>query len=115
MTGRAGCGPPACPASRPRARSCDYYGQALQAALDGVGVAMGIRPYVDDDLAAGRLVAPFGITVSKGKRWYLVYRRARAEEPAFAAFRRWTLEQAVVPPTALSARVASERPDATVE
>lgn len=36
-----------------------YYGQAIQAALDGVGVAMGIRPYVDDDLAAGRLVAPF--------------------------------------------------------
>jgi len=32
------------------------YGQALQAAIDGL-VAMGIRPYIDDDLAAGRLVA----------------------------------------------------------
>ncbi len=84
-----------------------YYGQALQAALDGVGVAMGIRPYVDDDLAAGRLVAPFDITVSKGKRWYLVYRRARAGEPAVAAFRRWMLEQAVVPPTPVPAGVAA--------
>lgn len=37
----------------------EYYGQALQAAADGVGVAMGISPYVDDDLKAGRLVAPF--------------------------------------------------------
>ena len=30
----------------------EYYGQALQAAADGVGIAMGIRPYVDDDLRA---------------------------------------------------------------
>jgi LysR family glycine cleavage system transcriptional activator len=44
----------------------DYYGQALQAAADGVGIAMGIRPYIDDDLQAGRLVAPFSLTVPKG-------------------------------------------------
>jgi LysR family glycine cleavage system transcriptional activator len=44
----------------------EYYGQALQAAADGVGVAMGIRPYIDDDLAAGRLVAPFPLSVPKG-------------------------------------------------
>ncbi|EDP65475.1 transcriptional regulatory protein [alpha proteobacterium BAL199] len=55
---------------------------------------MGIRPYVDDDLIAGRLVAPFATTVSKGKRWYLVYRQARADEPAFSAFRDWMIEQA---------------------
>ena len=30
-----------------------FYGQALQAAVDGLGIAMGIRPYIDDDLAAG--------------------------------------------------------------
>ena len=35
---------------------------------------MGIRPYIDDDLAAGRLVAPFALSVPKGMRWYLVYR-----------------------------------------
>jgi hypothetical protein len=33
----------------------EYYGQALQTAADGVGIAMGIRPYLDDDLRAGRL------------------------------------------------------------
>src|SRR5215470_5848454 len=42
----------------------EYYGQSLQAAADGVGVAMGISPYVDDDIKAGRLVAPFAPTVS---------------------------------------------------
>ncbi len=89
----------------------EYYGQALQAAIDGVGIAMGIRPYVDDDLAAGRLVAPFGITVSKGKRWYLVHRLARAEEPAFAAFRAWLTERAALTPSATpSAGTAAARP-----
>ena len=72
----------------------EFYAQALQAACDGVGVAMGIRPYVDDDLAAGRLVAPFSATVSNGKQWYLVYRSERRDEPAFNAFRRWIVKQA---------------------
>ena len=72
----------------------DYYGHALQAAADGVGIAMGIRPYIDDDLAAGRLVAPFPLSVPKGARWYLVYRATRATEPAFAAFRVWIVKAA---------------------
>ena len=55
----------------------------------GVGVAMGITPYVDDDLAAGRLVVPFDVCIPKMLRWYLVYREARADEPAFATFRNW--------------------------
>jgi LysR family glycine cleavage system transcriptional activator len=72
----------------------EFYGQALQAACDGVGVAVGIRPYVDDDLKAGRLVAPFNLSVPKGDRWYLVFKASRAEEPAFVSFRRW-IQQAV--------------------
>ncbi len=70
----------------------EYYGQAQQAAADGVGVAMGIRPYIDDDLAAKRLVTPFALTVPKGEAWYLVYKPARREEPAFAAFRHWLID-----------------------
>jgi LysR family glycine cleavage system transcriptional activator len=72
----------------------EYYGQALQAAADGVGIAMGIRPYLDDDLRAGRLVAPFAQSVSKGAQWYLVYRQARQTEPAFSAFRAWIMATA---------------------
>jgi LysR family glycine cleavage system transcriptional activator len=68
-----------------------YYGQALQAAVDGLGIAMGIRPYIDDDLAAGRLAAPFALSVPKGMRWYLVYRSFRTEQRDFAAFRRWII------------------------
>lgn len=72
----------------------EFYGQAIQAAADGMGVAMGIRPYIDDDIAAGRLVAPFAIPVPKREGWYLVYRPDRAAEPAFAAFRQWILRAA---------------------
>jgi LysR family glycine cleavage system transcriptional activator len=74
-----------------------YYGQALQAAIDGLGVAMGIRPYIDDDLAAGRLVAPFALTVPKGMRWYLVYRSFQTGQRDFAAFRRWMMHAAIEP------------------
>jgi len=73
----------------------DYYGQALQAAADGVGVAMGIRPYIDDDLSAGRLIAPFAQSVPKGRHWYLVYRDVREAEPAFVAFRAWIMRAAM--------------------
>jgi LysR family glycine cleavage system transcriptional activator len=82
---------------QPKGAKFDYYGQALQAAADGVGVAMGIRPYIDDDLAAGRLVAPFAQSVPKGARWYLVYRAAREVEPAFVAFRDWIVRAACLP------------------
>src|SRR6476660_7664065 len=76
-----------------------YYGHALQAAVDGLGVAMGIRPYIDDDLAAGRLVAPFELNVPKGMRWYLVYRGFSAGQRDFAAFRRWIVRAAAEPAT----------------
>ena len=67
----------------------EYYGQALQAAADGVGVAMGIRPYIEDDLRAGRLVAPFALSIPSGQQWFLIYRAFRADEPGFSAFRTW--------------------------
>ncbi|WJR79651.1 LysR substrate-binding domain-containing protein [Bradyrhizobium sp. NP1] len=80
-----------------RGTEFQFYGQALQAAVDGLGVAMGIRPYIDDDLAAGRLVAPFGSSVPKGMRWYLVYRGFQREQRDFAAFRRWIVRAAAEP------------------
>ena len=75
----------------------EYYGHALQAAADGLGVAMGIRPYIDDDLAAGRLVVPFALSVPKGTSWYLIYRPHRAVEEGFKAFRSWITSASVRP------------------
>jgi DNA-binding transcriptional LysR family regulator len=69
--------------------SFDNYAMALQAALDGIGVAIGLRPYVEDDVAAGRLVAPFPRAVPKGRAWYLVYRPFRQDDPSIVALRDW--------------------------
>jgi LysR family transcriptional regulator, glycine cleavage system transcriptional activator len=80
-----------------RGTEFQYYGQALQAAVDGLGVVMGIRPYIDDDIAAGRLVAPFALSVPKGMRWYLLYRSFRTDQRDFAAFRRWIIQAAAGP------------------
>lgn len=82
------------PALTPRGAEFEFYGQALQAAADGLGIAMGIRPYVDDDLAAGRLVMPFSATIASGRSWHLVYRPDRREDPVFVQFRAWLLEAA---------------------
>jgi LysR family glycine cleavage system transcriptional activator len=45
-------------------------------------------------LKAGRLVAPFAQSVSKGEHWYLVYRGSRKDEAAFRVFRAWILRAA---------------------
>lgn len=80
---------------RPEKKSpkLDTYALGLQAAVDGLGVAMALRPYVADDVAAGRLVAPFALAVPKGKAWYLIATPARRDDPAYEAFRSWLNEQ----------------------
>jgi len=75
----------------PKGATFEYYGHAIQAAVDGVGIAMGLRPYIDDDVAAGRLVAPFPDAVSKGMSWYLVYRKEQTQNSSFLAFRNWIM------------------------
>ena len=67
----------------------DNYAMALQAAVDGAGIAIGLRPYVEDDLRLGRLAKPFDLSVPKGTSWYLVFRTIRRDDPAFIAFQDW--------------------------
>jgi LysR family glycine cleavage system transcriptional activator len=68
--------------------------QALEAARVGLGIAIGHRPFVVDDIAAGRLVAPFATTVSDAGAYYTVSRRTQAGLPKIKAFRAWLLDQA---------------------
>jgi LysR family transcriptional regulator of beta-lactamase len=67
----------------------DNNAMAVQAVLDGVGVAAVQPLYVTDALINGRLVAPFPIIATKREAWYLEYRPFRAEDPALLAFRDW--------------------------
>jgi LysR family transcriptional regulator, glycine cleavage system transcriptional activator len=61
----------------------------VQAAIDGIGVAMGRTSYVEADIAKGRLVVPFKITLPADAGFYLVSPEGRADPPKLAAFRQW--------------------------
>jgi LysR family glycine cleavage system transcriptional activator len=88
-------------AGAPRIRAAgptfDNYGLAIQAACDGLGIAVGIRPYVDEEIRTGRLVAPFALSVPLGRSWYLYAPPGREREPAFAAFAEWIVAAASAP------------------
>src|SRR6266700_3410799 len=69
----------------------DLMFMTLQAAIDGIGVAMGRTSYVQDDIAKGRLVVPFQIALPADAGFYLVSPEARREAPKLASFRQWML------------------------
>ncbi len=67
----------------------DSYLLAIEAALDGQGVALTPDFLVAADLRSGRLVAPFGLVVPQPRRWYLVCRRERRDDTHIGFFRDW--------------------------
>jgi LysR family glycine cleavage system transcriptional activator len=67
----------------------DHFYLSIQAAIDGLGVAMGPTALVHDDLLAGRLMAPFP-QVSLPARSYFAYLSQRDRvEPASEVFCDW--------------------------
>ena len=81
----------------PRFNHSEY---ALQAALQGQGVALVMRVLVEDDLAAGRLVAPFDTPESDAARddcprfsYWIVAPKAKLKLKRVRAFRDWLLDE----------------------
>jgi LysR family glycine cleavage system transcriptional activator len=66
----------------------------VQAAIDGIGVAMGRTSYVQDDIAKGRLVVPFNIALPADAGFYLVSPEGAADPPKLKAFRQWLVASA---------------------
>jgi LysR family glycine cleavage system transcriptional activator len=69
--------------------SFDLIFMTVQAAIDGFGVAMGRTSYVEADIAKGRLVVPFKVTLPVDAGFYLVSPEAKADTPKLSAFRQW--------------------------
>ena len=69
---------------------------ALDAALDGQGIAIAPAPLVLDDLKRGRLVAPFGAseTLRSEQSFYVITPGTARTRPAVLAFRDWLLRAA---------------------
>lgn len=84
---------------------------ALQAAMDGLGIAMGYLELAAADIEAGRLVRPFPFAVAHHFSYYLVYEGARRKEPGIAAFRDWIMGQ---PPCAAARQMEIAVPETTL-
>ncbi len=64
---------------------------ALQAAIDGVGVALGQTQLVERDIAAGRLVRPFELSLPIEAAYYFVCPPAALKRRKVKAFHDWML------------------------
>jgi LysR family transcriptional regulator, glycine cleavage system transcriptional activator len=76
-----------------------HFGQTsltIQAAIDGQGVALGDSNLVADDLAAGRLVKPFELSLKAPDSfsYFVITRLDAADAPLVNAFRDWCLAEA---------------------
>ncbi len=66
---------------------------ALQAAIEGVGVAIANRAFITKDMESGQLVTPFATNFKDGSGFYLSYCHAAAKLPQVAEFRDWLLSE----------------------
>ncbi len=68
---------------------------AIQAAIEGQGVALISTALVDEDIAARRLIHPFPDDVNQQTNfsYYLVYPEAHLQRPKVAAFRDWVMRE----------------------
>ena len=80
--------------SKPHGVTFDLILMVVQAAIDGIGVAIGRTSYVQDDIAKGRLVVPFKITLPADAGFYLVSPAGKTDSPNLAAFRQWLIASA---------------------
>ena len=76
---------------------------ALQAAIDGLGVMIAQWAFVEDDLRAGRLVAPFKLKVPTTRAYFLATHPNREKPPSLRAFEDWILGEAAITEGRLSA------------
>jgi LysR family glycine cleavage system transcriptional activator len=78
------------PALRPAATlTFDHFYLTLQAAVDGIGIAMGPTALVSDDLAAGRLVAPFAGPRLPSRSYCTYVPDAKCDADLVVLFRAW--------------------------
>jgi LysR family glycine cleavage system transcriptional activator len=71
----------------------DTVAMAFDAAIRGLGVALGRRPLVDDDIENGRLVPLVDRTLPSGSGYWLITSHADFQKPEVKQFRRWLLSE----------------------
>ncbi len=72
----------------------DQFSTINQAALHGLGVALLPNYLVEQDLAAGRLLAAYPDSVETMGAYYLVWPTSKSDDPSLREFRYWLASQA---------------------
>ena len=67
---------------------------AFEAAIDAVGVLASMPVLAAEDIASGKLVAPFDLAVKLPDAYYMAAGTHADDRPAVAAFRAWLREEA---------------------
>jgi LysR family glycine cleavage system transcriptional activator len=68
-------------------------GLAMQAAADGLGLAIGYLELIDRDLLSARLVTAFDHAIPHPYCYYLLYRESSRKDSALEQFRGWIIKQ----------------------
>ena len=67
---------------------------ALDAAIEGLGVALSLAPLALLDVNAGKLLVPFGPAIASESGYYLLTPNGRKDRPQVALFREWLMYEA---------------------
>ena len=89
---KGGCGVPTVRFTQERLS----FGRGAEAANDGLGIAMEVRPYIDEDIDPGRLVAPFDLSITRGMKQGKAYRPPSANLASIRTFRHWIVGTALL-------------------
>ena len=76
-----------------RTLQINSYPLVIEAACDGLGVALGWRHLVDDLLDSGALLRPVSQSLATDFGYYLIYRGGQLDDEAAAGFRDWLLQE----------------------
>jgi LysR family glycine cleavage system transcriptional activator len=75
-----------------RGLTFDQSFMCIQAAIEGLGVALGRSAFVEADIAQGRLVVPFDVVLPAEAGYYIIAPAETADDPKIALFRKWLIK-----------------------
>ena len=64
-----------------------------EAVLEGQGIALVIKQHIEPEIAEGRLVMPFSITLPSPYAYFLVTSRTANRQPVVTAFSDWLRDE----------------------
>ena len=73
--------------------SLNFSNLQIQAAIDGLGIAIGNHILAGDDLKHGRLIKPIDFSVRLDTAYWVVYGKNALKQPKIKAFRDWLFDE----------------------